>query len=107
METNFRFSQFTELKDLVRLVTTSPAPFLQYIEKDGEHIYFIYIPSFGRVPMVYFVKMSEPIEKNYIIYNRFQDNISFSDKLQAAGQTISIPILKIAKTNIFEKFSFK
>ena len=57
--------------------------------------------------MVYFVKMSEPKEKNYIIYNRFQDNISFSDKLLAAGQTISIPILKIAKTNIFEKFSFK
>jgi len=106
METNFRFSQFAELKDLVRLVTTSPAPFLQYIEKDGKNIYFIYIPSFGRVPMVYFVQMSEPIGKKYIIYNRFQDSLSFSDKLQAAGQTISIPILKIAKTNIFEKFSF-
>ncbi len=106
METNFNYSQFTELNDLVRLVTNSPAPFLQYIEKDGKHIYFVYIPSFGREPMVYFIQMSEPIGKKYIIYNRFQDSISFSDNLQAAGQTISIPILKIAKTNIFDKFSF-
>lgn len=107
METIFKFSQFAQFEDLVRLVTGSPVPFLQYIEMDEKHIYFIYLPSFGREPMVYFAQMGEPIGKKYVIYNRFQDSISFSDKLLAAGQTISIPILKIARTNIFENFSFE
>lgn len=107
MEQGVRFSQFKEFDDLVRLVAGSPVPFLQYIEKDGKHIYFVYVLSFGRGSMVYFVELDEPIGKKYVVYNRFQDRITFSDRLETAGQTVSIPVLELARTNTLEEYPFE
>ena len=44
------------------------------------------------------------IKDKYIVYNRFRDTISFSSKKESNGQNVSIPILEIERTNIFEKY---
>jgi len=75
------YVKFSSLDDLVRLVAFSATPFLQHAEVEGKHVYFYHSMLFGGRPMVYFTLRRERIDKKYVVYNRFNDSLSFSDKL--------------------------
>ena len=94
------YLKFKNLIDFIRFITFSPAPFTHYINLDGHNIYFIQIAGLGE-RILYYVELDDKIEENYIIYNRFRDTLSFSSKLESDGQSVSIPILEVSKTNIF------
>jgi hypothetical protein len=94
------YVQFKNMEDLVRFVAFSPTPFIQHIEIKEKHIYFIHALSLGG-SVIYFVELNEKINKRYVVFNRFRDEISFSDQLGSDGQSAYIPILELEKTNIF------
>jgi len=54
--------------------------------------------------MIYYVEQDLEIETKYIVFNRFRDQITFSDKFEADGQTTYIPLLKLERTNIFSEY---
>lgn len=97
------YVQLKRIEDLVRLAALSITPMVQHITLENKHVYFIQsVPLLGR-PIVYFFEGKEKIDKNFIIYNRFNDGITYSDKLSTDGQSVSIPIIEIEKTNLFEE----
>jgi len=97
------YVKFKRLEDLVRLVALSLTPIIQHTTIKNKHVYFIQsVPLLGR-PLIYFFESDDEIEKRYIIYNKFKDEISFSDKLSTDGQSVSIPILEVEKTNLLKK----
>ena len=94
------YIQFNKIDDFVRFVTLSPSPFIQFIKLDGHNIYFVQLVGFGE-RVLYYVEMDKEIDGKYVIYNRFRDMISFSSKIESDGQSISIPILEVLRTNAF------
>jgi hypothetical protein len=99
------YVQFSRLEDLVKLVSFSPSPFIQHLVVNDKHIYFVQSLMMISEPMVYIFRTKEKIEKKYIVYNRFSDEISFSDQPSQDGQSIYIPILEVEKTNILKHLS--
>lgn len=97
--------KFSGLEDMVRLVALSATPFLEHAEINGKHIYFFHATLLTGKPIIYYVVLEEKLEKRYIVYNKFRDTIGFSDKLEADGQSIYIPILEVENTNLL-RFMF-
>ncbi|RLI24995.1 MAG: hypothetical protein DRO52_04720 [Candidatus Hecatellales archaeon] len=100
MPEEFFHVRFSSLEDMVRLVALSPTPFLQHAEVGGKHVYFFHSTSLLGRPVIYYTVTSEKLEKKYVVYNKFRDTISFSEKLEANGQSIYIPILEVESTNL-------
>ncbi|RLI04553.1 hypothetical protein DRO26_04365 [Candidatus Bathyarchaeota archaeon] len=97
------YIQLKKMEDLIRLVVLSPTPFIQHTIIEGKHVYFVQgTLSLGR-PVIYFFQGAEEIQKKYVVYNRFKDEVGYSDQPSSDGQTVSIPIIEIEKTNLFEK----
>ncbi|WP_309493623.1 hypothetical protein [Candidatus Hecatella orcuttiae] len=90
------------LEDMVKLVAFSPAPMLQHTVVEGRQVYFIQSFSIVGKPLVYYLERDEKLESKYVVYNRFNDTISFSDKPGSDGQSVYIPIIEIEKTNLLD-----
>ena len=97
------YIQFKNLNDFVRFITISPTPFIQYINLNGHNLYFVQIAGLGE-RMLYYVELDKAIEAKYVVYNRFRDTVSFSNKLESDGQSVSVPILEILNTNVFTEY---
>ena len=97
------YIQFKTFDDFIRFITVSSTPFVQYTNINGHSIYFIQLAAFGEL-MLYYIERDKKIEERYIVYNRFRDSISFSNKIESDGQSLSIPILEVARTNIFQEY---
>ncbi len=82
-------------------------PFLHHIVINDKNLYFIQAMGFGGGRTVYFVEREERVKKRYIVFNRFRDEVSFSDKLISDGKSACIKILELKKTNIFPKYPLK
>ncbi len=96
------YIQFKNFEDLVRLVASSPTPFIQHFKFKDKHAYFVQsILSFIR-PLMYVYKDQKSFEKKYVVYNRFKDSVSFSDILGSDGQSVYITILNIENTNLLD-----
>ena len=106
MSEKLTYTEFKFLEDLIRFVAFSSAPFLHHITRKGKHIYFVQILSFGGSSMVYYNEQDEAIKGKYAIFNRFRDEITFSDKYRSeqAGQATHVPIFTLKRTNILEKY---
>ena len=100
------YIQYKNFNDFIRFITFSPTPFVQYIELNNHNVYFIQITGLA-TRILYYVELDKKIENKYIVYNRFRDIISFSDKIESDGQSVSIPILEVEKTNIFKEYPLK
>ena len=100
------YIQFKNFNDFVRFLTFSPTPFVHYVKLNGCNVYFLQFATFG-ISMLYYVELEKEIEEKYIIYNRFRDTISYSDKLESDGQSVCVPILEVEKTNVFQEYPFK
>ena len=97
------YIQFKNLNDFIRFITLSPTPFINHIKQNGHEVYFVQIIGFGE-RILYYIEMDEKLDEKYIVYNRFRDTLSFSNKLESDGQSVSIPILEIARTNVFSEY---
>lgn len=97
------YIQFKKLDDFIRFVTLSPSPFIQYIKLNGHNVYFIQLVGFGE-RVLYYVELDKEIEGKYVVYNRFRDVVSFSSKIESDGQSVSVPILEVARTNAFSEY---
>ncbi len=97
------YIQFKSFEDFIRLVTFSPAPFIDHAEMDSHNVYFFQILGFGE-RILYYAELDKKIEEKYVVYNRFKDSVSFSSKLGSDGQSVYIPILEVARTNIFTEY---
>ncbi len=100
MSTEPLFVQLKTFDDLVRFVSSSPSPFLQHITLKNKHVYFIQILAFMRNPIIYFVRQDRQAGGKYVVFNRFRDEVTFSDRLSSDGQTVYIPILELERTNL-------
>lgn len=100
------YIQFKKFDDFIRFVTLSPTPFIQYINLNSHNVYFVQLAGFGE-HMLYYVELDKEIEAKYVIYNRFRDVVSFSSKIESDGQSVSVPILEILKTNAFKEYPLK
>ncbi|NVM03492.1 MAG: hypothetical protein HWN67_14280, partial [Candidatus Helarchaeota archaeon] len=56
---------------------------------------------------IYFIRQKEPIAQKYIVYNKTEDNITFTDKLIQRGNLIYLPLIHIKKQNIFSEEELK
>lgn len=81
----------------------SSNPFLQYLELNGKNIYFVQILGFGG-KIVYYCEMKERLKNRYIVFNRFKDEVSYSDELLSGGQSVCIKILELEKTSAFSEY---
>lgn len=97
------YFQFKSFDDFIRFITFSPTPFIKYFKLDGHNVYFVQAGAFGE-RLLYYVELDKKIEEKYIIYNRFRDNISFSNKLVSDGQSVYVPILEVERTNVFPEY---
>ncbi|MFQ5762837.1 MAG: hypothetical protein ACE5PO_07360 [Candidatus Bathyarchaeia archaeon] len=104
MQERLIFSQLASLPDLVRLVSVSPTPFLEHASMGGKDVYFIHAITLAGPPMVYYVELREKLTNKYIVFNRYKDEITFSDTLGSDPQSAYIPILEVKRTNIFPAY---
>jgi len=98
------YIQFKNLIDLVRFITIFSTPFVYYTKFENHDMYFVQLAGLGE-RVLYCVELDKKIEEKYIVYNRFKDTLSFSSKLESDGQSASIPILEVEKTNAFHDYS--
>ncbi|MEM3736953.1 MAG: hypothetical protein QXJ75_02515 [Candidatus Bathyarchaeia archaeon] len=95
------YVQLKRLEDLVHLVASSPSPHLLYMDIEGKPTYFVQTIAIFGPSTLYYVKTEDKIPRKYIVFNRYQDKITYSDQLGTDPQAVYIPILHVEKTNIF------
>jgi len=96
------FAKFKTFDDLVKFVANSQIPFIYHTTIKDKAIYFVHIGFIEG--MVYYVELDEPIKEKYILYNRFRDQVSLSDKLEMDPQKATLPILEVETTSIFSEY---
>ncbi len=98
------YIQLKTLEDLVHFVALSPSPFIQYIDIGGRPVYFVQTIAIFGPPTMYYVEVKERIPNKYVVFNRYQDKITYSDQLGTDPQVFYIPILQVEKTNLFPRY---
>ncbi len=97
------YAEFKSFRDLLSFVVSSQIPFIHHISFDGREVYFIQL--IGMVErVVYYVEMDEAIKERYVCFNRFKDQITFTNRIETDPQSITLPILEIERTNVFTKY---
>lgn len=97
------YAKFKTFDDFVKFVANSQIPFIYHTTIKEKAVYFIHIILVEG--MVYYVEQEEPIKSKYIVYNRFRDQVSLADKLEVDPQKVTLPILEVETTNVFEKIA--
>ena len=98
------FAKMKSFDDLARFIVFSQIPFLQYVELNGRHVYFIQIMGLGGGKMIYYYERDRKIEERYVVFNRFRDQLTFSSTFGTDGQSSYVPILELEKTNVFSEY---
>lgn len=96
------FVKFKAFDDFVKFVAVSQIPFIHHTTIKGKAIYFVHIGLIDGT--VYYVEQDHPAKEKYVLYNRFRDQVSFSDKLEMDAQKATLPILEVEETNIFSEY---
>jgi hypothetical protein len=53
---------------------------------------------------IYYFEREKKIEEKYVVFNRFRDQVAFSNALGSDGQSAYVPILELEKANIFSEY---
>jgi len=93
------FAKFKTFDDLVRFVANSQIPFIFTTSVQGKYLYFVHIVLIES--LVYYVETEAPIKERYVVYNRFKDQVTFSDKLEIDPQKVTLPILGVESASVF------
>ena len=104
MSQQLNYAKMKSFDDLIRLIVVSSIPFIQYINLDGKYVYFIQIMGFGSGRTIYYFEHDKKIEERYVVFNRFRDQVAFSNSFGSDGQSSYIPILELEKTNMFPEY---
>jgi len=104
MSQQLNYAKMKSFDDLMRFIIFSSIPLVQYVELNGRHIYFIQIMGFSAGRTIYYFERDKKIEEKYVVFNRFRDQVSFSNSFGSDGQSAYIPILELEKTNIFSEY---
>ena len=105
MNRDVSYAKLRAFNDLVRFVGMSSSPFLFHVELEGKHVYFVQMMSFGGGRMIYYAALDKRISERYVVFNRFRDEISFSDQFSSSGQSTHIPIFELETTNLFAEYT--
>jgi hypothetical protein len=95
------FVKFKTFDDLVRFVASSQIPFINHATVRGKAVYFVHVLLIEG--MVYYFEQEGPIKDRYVVYNRFRDQVSFTDRLEVDTQKVTLPILEIEATSVFSE----
>ncbi len=95
-----KYVKLKSLDDLVKIVAPSHAAFLQHVEHNERHIYFINVMFHDGGSLIYYVKMDEKINAKYVVFNMISGNIGFSDTISTDTNLRFIPIIEVEKQNI-------
>ncbi|MDG7005553.1 MAG: hypothetical protein JRM86_01300 [Nitrososphaerota archaeon] len=91
--------RYGRLDDLVKFVSMSPAPFLNHMQRGAKHLYFFVLPFSGGLILPYYSSESK-IEGEYVTLNRMTGRSSSSSKPSFDAQSLDIPILEVASTDL-------
>jgi len=95
-----KYVQLKELRDLVVLVSSAaPMGLVQHFAVKTGHLYFVVGGNLSEA-FLYFVKLNQPIEGKYIIFNTLSGEIRFSQNVRTDPGTSSIPIVEIVNQNL-------
>ena len=95
-----KFVQLNSLRDLVMLVASSPTMnVIQHLQSEEMHLYFIIGGTLKEI-FLYFLKEEKTVEGNFIVYNTYTGEISFSDKLRTEPNMTSIPVVEIKNQDL-------
>lgn len=98
---SLNFARFKTFDDFVKFVANSQIPFIYHTTVKGKAVYFVHILLVDG--MVYYFEQEGPIKDRYVVYNRFRDQVSFSDKLEIDPQKVTLPILEVEDTSVFSE----
>lgn len=97
------FAKFKTFDDLVKFVASSQIPFIFVTSVQGKYLYFVHLLLIES--LVYYVEMEAPIKERYVVYNRFKDQVTFSDKLEVDPQKATLPILAVESASVFSNLA--
>ncbi len=96
-----KYIRLKTLDDLVNVVVSSQVPVIHHLEYDGEHVYFIPFLPFSDTSVIYYVLLDKPLPGRFVVYNKFDGTISFSDSIEGDTKLTFIPIIEVADQNVF------
>lgn len=95
-----KFVQLRELRDLVMLVASSPPTnVIQHMTWENKHLYFVVGGTLSQV-FLYFIKLDEPIEGKFIIYNSYSGEMGVSEKVNNDPNMNTFPIIEIKNQDL-------
>lgn len=97
-----KYIRLKNIKDLVEVAIWSQTPVIHYMNVNDKHIYFIPYTILGYSSIVYFVENSDKIDSRFIVYNRYNGDLSYSDNVPTDTTLETIPIIEIAEQNVFD-----
>ena len=103
MSPQFYYAKLKSFSDLVKLIATFPTQLLKHVMMNEKNVYFVHLMGF-QGSMIYYVEMPAKIKEKYVVYNRFKDQVTFSETFRSDGQSAFIPILELETTNIFSEY---
>ncbi|MCJ7631450.1 hypothetical protein MUP77_03480 [Candidatus Bathyarchaeota archaeon] len=98
-EMPLNFAKFKTFDDFVKFVANSQIPFIYHTTVKGKAVYFVHILLVEG--MVYYFEQEGPIKDRYAVYNRFRDQVSFTDRLEVDPQKVILLILEVEATSLF------
>ena len=94
-------------EDLVNIVIAAQIPLIHHMVVDERHIYFLPFVGLGDIGIIYYLETNEPLKGKYIVYNKFDGKISFSDKINSDARLTFVPIIEVADQNAFSRKLFE
>lgn len=92
-----RYVKLSKLEDLVRLSTAHGLSFIYHLKVNKGHLYFVYTSNANIISLVV---TDRGIEKKYIVYNTFEDKVTFSNEFNPNTKSNYIKVLEVEKQNI-------
>lgn len=96
------FVKFKTFEDFAKFVAISQIPYIHHTTIKGKAIYFVHITLVEGI--VYYVEQDKPIKEKYVLYNRFRDQVGFTDKLEMDPQRATLPILEVETASVFSEY---
>jgi len=102
-----KYLKLKSFDDLIRVVLSTQQPVLHHIDIGDRHIYLIPYAIFGNANLVYYVEMETPVKGKYVVYDKFNGSISFSDHVTPDTRLTYLPIVDVEEQNLFSEKIFK
>ena len=96
-----KYIRLKRVEDLVNIVITAQMPLIHHLEYDGHHVYFIPFLPFADTGVIYYVLSDRPLPGRFVVYNKFNGSISFSNFLRGDTKLTFIPIVEVVDQNVF------